>query len=363
MPNIGIRTRFTLILSLIFIVAIIASWLIFSRVLLHTVEAQITDKATVLMAMLNSVRTYTSQHINPMLQDELQVEAEFIPESVPAFSARQAFENLRSRDEYGDFSYKEAAFNPTQPLDLADPFETDLLNIFRSDPNVKELSGFTMRDGMQVYYNSRPLVVSAETCLTCHSTPNRAPASLINTYGTEHGFGWQLGEVIAAQTLYVPAQEVFDQARQLLNLVMGIIVTIFAVVIIVSNAGLRRAVVRPAVQIARLAQMLGSGKLTSDAPEVAQVNRIAKRTDEFGHTARIIQRMAKEIQEREQKLKEQIQSLRIQIDSEKQEQQVHEITDSEYFLNLQQRVHQMRQRSDAASKLEGEAKPEGGAAT
>lgn len=356
MRNIGIRTRFTLILTVIFVVAIIASWFIFSRVLLHTVEVQITDKATVLMAMLNSVRTYTSQHINPMLQDELQTEAEFIPESVPAFSARQAFENLRSRDEYSDFSYKEAAFNPTQPLDLADSFEAQLLTTFRSDPNVKELSGFTMRDGQQVYYNSRPLIVSAESCLTCHSTPDAAPASLINTYGSEHGFGWQLGEVIAAQTLYVPAQEVFNQSQQLLNLVMGVIVVIFAVVIVVSNAGLRRAVVRPAVQIAHLAQLIGSDKLTSDAPELAQVERIAKRTDEFGHTARIIQRMVKEIQERENKLKEQIKTLRIQIDSEKQEQQVHEITDSDYFMNLQQRVHQMRKRSDAGDDA---PKPEG----
>lgn len=356
MRNIGIRTRFTLILTVIFIVAIIASWFIFSRVLLHTVEVQITDKATVLMAMLNSVRTYTSQHINPMLQDELQTEAEFIPESVPAFSARQAFENLRSRDEYNDFSYKEAAFNPTQPLDLADSFEAQLLTTFRADPNVKELSGFTMRDGQQVYYTARPLIVSAESCLTCHSTPDAAPASLINTYGSEHGFGWQLGEVIASQTLYLPAQEVFNQSQQLLNLVMGVIVAIFAVVIVVSNAGLRRAVVRPAVQIAHLAQLIGSDKLTADAPELAQVERIAARTDEFGHTARIIQRMVKEIQEREHKLKEQIKTLRIQIDSEKQEQQVHEITDSDYFMNLQQRVHQMRKRSDSADDA---PKPEG----
>ncbi|MEP7293659.1 MAG: DUF3365 domain-containing protein [Chloroflexota bacterium] len=346
MPKIGIRTRFTLILSLIFVVALIASWLIFSRVLLMQVEAQVNDKATILMEMLNSVRTYTSEHVNPLLQDDLQNEVEFISESVPAFSARQSFENLRERGNgaYSQFSYKEAALNPTQPLDLADPFETQLLNNFRANSATTELSGFTLRDGIQVFYSARPLKVSAETCLACHSTPQAAPASLIQTYGSEHGFGWQLGDVIAAQTIYIPAQEVFDQAYRSLTLVMGIIVAIFAVVIIVTNAGLRHAVVRPAVQIARLAQLIGSDKLTPNALEMKRVNELAKRSDEFGHTARIIQRMAKEIYEREQKLKEQILSLRIQIDTEKQAQQVSEITDSDYFQDLQSRVHQIRKR-------------------
>ena len=344
MPNIGIRTRFTLILSLIFVVALIAAWLIFSRVLLNRAEAQITDKAAVLMDMLSSVRTYTSEHVNPLLQDELVSEEQFISESVPAFSARQSFENLRSRAAYADFSYKEAAFNPTQPLDFADEFESELLNTFRSDSSVQELSGFTQREGLQVFYIARPLQVSSESCLRCHSTPDAAPASLIRTYGSEHGFGWQLNEVIAAQTIYIPAQEVFDQAYQALTVVMGIIVLIFAVVIVVTNAGLRRAVVRPAVQIAHLAQMIGSNTLRHDAPEMAHVNAIALRRDEFGHTARVIQRMAKEIYEREEKLKEQIRSLRIQIDTEKQAQQVSEITDTDYFHHLQARVNQIRTR-------------------
>jgi HAMP domain-containing protein len=291
------------------------------------------------------VRTYTSEHVNPLLQEELQTEEQFISASVPAFSARQAFENLRSRAEYSQFRYKEASTNPTQPLDRADEFEAQMLDVFHDDPSVQELSGFTMRDGIQVFYIIRPLRITSESCLACHSTPEVAPASLINTYGSENGFGWQLNEVIAAQTIYIPAQEVFDQAYQAVSVVMGIIVAIFAVVIIVTNAGLRRAVVRPAVQIARLAQMIGSDSLTHDAPEMEQVNSIARRHDEFGHTARIIQRMAQEIYAREQKLKDQILSLRIQIDTEKQEAQVHEITESDYFQNLQQRVHQIRKRA------------------
>ena len=63
MPQLGIRTRFTLILSLIFVVTIAAAWIIFSRVVQQQAEDEITYQASVLIAMLNSVRTYTNTEV------------------------------------------------------------------------------------------------------------------------------------------------------------------------------------------------------------------------------------------------------------------------------------------------------------
>ena len=82
------------------------------------------------------------------------------------------------------------------------------------------------------------------------------------------------------------------------------------------------------------------------SPELATVSGIAQRTDEFGSTAQVLKRMAEEIYAREQKLKQQIQSLQIQIDRDKQDEQVEEITESDYFRHLQARVKQIRQGSE-----------------
>jgi len=201
-----------------------------------------------------------------------------------------------------------------------------------------------------VFYNARPLSVGSENCLTCHGDPNNAPASQRTTYGTENGYGWQLGEIVSAQTIYVPAQDIFARAQRSLALVMGIIVAIFVIVIIATTGSLRYVVVRPVIQIARLAHLIGSDTLTPQAPELATVSKIALRKDELGDTAKVIRRMAQEIYQREQKLKQQIQSLRIQVDADKQTKEVKEITESEYFRNLQQRVQQIRQRSHPADK-------------
>lgn len=347
MPQMGIRTRFTIILSIIFAVTIIVTWAVFSRVLQQQAEDEISYQASVLVEMLNSVRNYTSTEVRPLLAPLLETQTEFIPQSVPAFSAREVFEHFRSDNAYIHFMYKEATLNPTNLRDLANNAEADLVYRFRADPSLMEVSGFMVVDGQQLFYTARPLAITSESCLGCHTTPEAAPASLVRTYGSEHGFGWTLNEVIAAQTIYVPAADVFARAQQSLTVVMGILVAIFAVVIIVTNAGLRRAVVRPVVQIARVAQLIGSGTLAPDAPEIAQVDALARRRDELGQTAKIVQRMAQEVREREQQLKQQIESLRIQIDTEKQYKQVAEITESDYFQNLQKRVGQIRQRADA----------------
>jgi hypothetical protein len=349
MPKIGIRTRFTIILTLIFIVTIIAAWAIFSRVLQQQAEDEVRYQATVLVGMLNAVRSYTSTEVRPLLAPALETQDEFIPQTVPAFSAREVFENFRTSNEYVHFLYKEATLNPTNPRDLADATEVEWVNQFRADSTLKELSGFVEREGQQVFYTARPLAIGAESCLVCHSTPENAPASLIATYGSEHGFGWNLNEIVAAQTIYIPAADVFARAQRSLTLVMGILVVIFAVVIVVTNAGLRRAVVSPVVQIARLAQLIGSDKLTPQAPELERVETIAKRSDELGHTARIIQRMAQEIYERERKLKLTIESLRIQVDREKANAEVSQITDTDYFQSLQKQVGQMRRRETPPS--------------
>ncbi len=348
MPKVGIRTRFTVILTVIFLAALVASWAIFSPMLQAHAQDEIAYRAQLLMETLNAVRTYTSQHVNPLLAERLQNEDQFISETVPAFSAAMVFQNLQSKDQYQNFSYKEAAPNPTNPRDLADPFEMQLVDTFQSDSSVKELSGFTTRNGEPVFYTSRPLTVSAESCLACHSDPATAPASLRNTYGTSGGFGWHLNEIIAAQTIYLPANDVFQQAQDALLAVMGGIAVIFAAVVLVINGLLRRTVIRPIVVIARVAQLLGSDKLTPTSPELVSISAVSQRTDEFGHTAEIVRRVAQEIYEREQQLKQTIQSLQIQVDKERESQEVEQITDSEYFQNLQKRVHEMRQRSEAS---------------
>jgi DNA-binding response OmpR family regulator len=71
---------------------------------------------------------------------------------------------------------------------------------------------------------------------------------------------------------------------------------------------------------------------------------VAKRPDELGQLARVFQRMAREVAAREQQLKQQIHVLQIEIDQAKKVREVSEITDTEYFQELQEKAKSLRHR-------------------
>jgi CheY-like chemotaxis protein len=76
--------------------------------------------------------------------------------------------------------------------------------------------------------------------------------------------------------------------------------------------------------------------------EPESLDGVASRDDALGHLARVFQRMAREVVERERRLKAQVQQLRIEIDEAKTARQVAEITDTDYFRDLQEKASRLR---------------------
>jgi two-component system, cell cycle response regulator len=75
---------------------------------------------------------------------------------------------------------------------------------------------------------------------------------------------------------------------------------------------------------------------------------VAARQDALGQLARVFQRMALEVRAREERLQREVQELRIEIDHARQARKVAEITDTEYFHNLQTQAAELRRIIDGA---------------
>lgn len=343
--NLKIGTKFSLALFFIFMGGMLISGFILNRTLEQRAEDEVATRGVLMLDAMTSVRSYTSQHINPLVRDELATEEQFISESVPAFSAREVFENFRGNEDYENFFYKEASLNPTNLRDDADGFETEIIEQFMADNGLTEQSGFRTRNGERVFYIARPLRVGAESCLECHSDPALAPQSMINSYGDQHGFGFALNDIIAAQIMYVPAQEVFDNARQSFLLVLGIFAIIFSIAIFALNIAVRPTVVRPLGKLAGLANKVAEDEILDEDLNSLEMSRVVTRGDELGQLARTFQKMARQVKRREQALKMQVQELRVEIDNSRKTQTVSEITESEYFQNLKKRATDLRKRS------------------
>ncbi|NWF62199.1 MAG: DUF3365 domain-containing protein [Fischerella sp.] len=283
LKNLNIGTKVNLLLILVFIISILVTSTALSTLLQHRAQNEVTSKALILMRTMNSVRTYTQDRINPLLKSRLETEAQFIPETVPAYSAIKIFEKFRNDEEYKNFIYREATLNPTNLRDKADRFEAQLVERFRQNSNNKEITGFRNLPQGEVFYIARPLAVTQPSCLECHSTVDKAPKSLLATYGTEHGFGWRLNEIVAAQIISVPSEEVFKDAAHTWSLMMGLLIAIFAIIVLLLNFLIKKAIIQRIRKMEKIAQRVSTGDMSVDFEE--------KSNDEIGGLAVAFNRM------------------------------------------------------------------------
>ncbi|GAA6615362.1 DUF3365 domain-containing protein [Scytonema sp. NUACC26] len=294
LEHLNLRQKLTILLSIVVVVGLSLGGLALSTVLKHNARQEITATALLIMETMTSVREYTNQQVNLELADKLAVD--FVPQSVPAYSAREVFENLRKRKtEYGDLFYKEATLNPTNLRDKADSFETQIVEQFRKNQKLKQLDGFRELPGGSIFYIARPLAVTESKCLVCHSTFNVAPKTMIERYGTVNGFGWKLNEIIGAQIISVPASKVIQKTQQSSVWILGIVSIMFIAVTILVNIFLNRQILRPLKHITRIAEEVSMGHMDMNFQNVSN--------DEIGKLVKAFNRMKLSLEMAMRKLK------------------------------------------------------------
>ncbi len=322
--------------------------MVLSKALLQNTEEQVDAQAQLLLEMMEAVREYTNTQINPLLNAQASDRPKFMPQTIPHYSAVEVFEQFRQDQRYHNYLYKAATLNPFNQRNKADNFETDLVTQFSQKEDTHDLFGFRNLFDEQVFYSARPSIITNESCLRCHRAI--APQNITAVYGSTNDFGWQLNQVVGTDLIYVPVEKVFNSARQSLILVMGIFIGIFALILLLINWLLRQYVIRPVGYMGDLALKISGGGMSPEDFEHKNLNKIAARSDELGHSARLFLKMAREVYEREQRLTQQVQQLRIEIDQAKKSQQVSEIVESDYFQALQKKARELRKRGGQSNE-------------
>ena len=102
-------------------------------------------------------------------------------------------------------------------------------------------------------------------------------------------------------------------------------------------------------QVGRVADAAAAIEAETFVPET--LDGVAARDDALGQLARVFQRMAREVVDRERRLKAQVQQLRIEIDEACAARKVDEITDTDFFRNLQEKASTLRLGSEQADGI------------
>jgi DNA-binding response OmpR family regulator len=98
--------------------------------------------------------------------------------------------------------------------------------------------------------------------------------------------------------------------------------------------------------VARVTAVAAEVEAGTFRPEA--LDKVARRTDSLGQLARVFQSMVHEVQAREERLKQEVQQLRIEIDEGRKAHQVAEITETDYFQELQMRAKALKARQRPA---------------
>jgi len=237
-----------------------------------------------MMEAASGARTYTANEIAPLLEPSMN--QSFHAQAVSAYAAKKTLAPLGT--QMADYSYREAALNPTNLDDKASDWEADIINDFRDHPQKQEAVLVRQTAEGDSLVLAHPLVAKP-ACLVCHSTAAAAPKTMIAIYGPQNGFGWKANEIIAAQIVSVPMSVPLASAAHGRLLLLATFTGVFALLFVLLNLMLGFTVIEPINKMAHTAEAVSLGKM--DTPEYARggADQIAKLSSAINRLRRSLQ--------------------------------------------------------------------------
>jgi HAMP domain-containing protein len=271
----SLAAKFNLVFLAVSTLGFCAAVVITNHLLVRNAREETLQNARLLVQASDAAGMYTAAHIVPLLDNRLKFE--FVPEAVPTFAAIEHLNQLLKA--YPDYTYKQATLNPTNPRNRANAWETPLVMALRADPAKKELVGERATPAGPALYLARPIRITDAACLACHSTPDAAPRTMTDIYGTLHGFGWKMNETVGAMVVSVPMAVPLQRATTLLHTYMWSLLGVFAFLFVALNAMVHLFVTRRISRLTRTADQVSLGHFdaaafdTRDGDELAQLGQ------------------------------------------------------------------------------------------
>ena len=270
--------KFNLAILAVAAVAFILAAVVSYTVLHANARDEVLQNARVMMESANASGDYTNAQVRPLL--ETQLKYKFIPQSVPAFAATEQFNELRKN--YPDYTFKAATLNPTNPRNHATDWEIDIVNQFRQSAAKAEVIGERATQTGRALYLARPIQIKDPACLTCHSTPDAAPRTMVETYGSTNGFGWKVNEIVGANIVSVPTSVPVQRANYTFRIFLLSLLVVFAFTIGMLNVMLYMFVIRRVKRLSKLADEVSLGNLDAGEFQTRSKDEIGVLTEALG---------------------------------------------------------------------------------
>lgn len=224
-----ISNRMFITIGAIYIVASIVIIALVNYEMRKQALLEAESKAMLLLNHNLAVHTYFSQQLKPKLfswTDPFRSPDYFEPAWMSSSYAIRQMDHYFKSLENSKYYYKECAINARSPKNEADPYERAFLEQLNKDPQLIKRTEVRTLNGQPFFVIMRRGDQMEQSCLRCHSTPDRAPGNLVKTYGPTRGFGRRVGEISQAISIRIPLAEAYGQANRLSWHLSGILLAL-----------------------------------------------------------------------------------------------------------------------------------------
>lgn len=256
--------------------------------------ADIYKETEIFIGAADATRTYVKDVLRPTVGKLVPPDV-FIPHAMStSFVGREIMGRLKER--FPEFQYKRAAGNPTNPINQADEFELSMLNWFDSNRDAKEWHGLIKKNNRS-YYTRFRAIYAEKQCLRCHGKPEDAPQAMKTMYGSKGGYHYQIGEVVAADTIYIPVDVAFVRIKEAAWMVF-----LIAACSLLALLGLFYLLFNRTV-VSELKGLLNTFRGISAETKQSTETAVSKTGDEFGEIRGAFKNVAHDLRQTHDELK------------------------------------------------------------
>lgn len=268
----SLTKRFNLSLIVMYVVTVLVAAPTIYLVTKNQVHDRAEKDLVLLVDVVRSIQDYVATDLRPHLLKEKIFYS-------PAISGIVATSRIAKflKEKQPQYYISNVSDNPLNLDNRTQGLEQDLLDMFRSDRELKSLNEVGVIGGQNYLVSSAPKV-SKKGCLRCHGRPEMAPQDVQVSYGMHSGFGYQIGEVVGISVVGVPLDDVQALTIKRSLIVIGGITILFTILFVIINQLVRRLILEPIADITTVAKAVSHGDISREV-------MVRERNDEISELA------------------------------------------------------------------------------
>ena len=271
----SLLSKFHRSIIVVYIVSVLASIPVVYFFTRQQLEENAQKELSLLVDMVQSVRDYVSKDLRPGLMKAGLYHSPGMSGTVTTGLVARYF-----KEKQPDYYIKVSSDNPLNIRNTPEPLERALIKRYRSDPQLKRLEEQGTINGKQYLVYSHPSVAK-KGCLRCHGDAVRAPEPIKAAYGTDHGYGYTVGDVVGVTVVGVPLADINQLLWQRVLIAVAALTLVFAFIMLSINALVKRNIIAPVVNITQRATALSKGDLESSMDQDQNSQEISELASAF----------------------------------------------------------------------------------